>query len=117
MTRQLPCLRKLKRLHTVNIHTHLIPFLLWGASLIPMFNSAHGLESPEILFMSFALLCLLSSAIWHTMSGCADHDSMEMCARVDYVGIGWSVPIFFAVCQLVLHILLGIDANNIIFIT
>jgi len=42
--------------------------------------------------MGFALLCLLSSALWHTMSGCADHRSMDICARVDYVGIGWWIP-------------------------
>ena len=42
--------------------------------------------------MAFALLCLFFSAIWHTMSGCADPTSMEFCARIDYVGIGWYVP-------------------------
>ena len=42
--------------------------------------------------MAFALLCLFFSAVWHTMSGCADPTSMEFCARIDYVGIGWCVP-------------------------
>ena len=42
--------------------------------------------------MAFALLCLFFSAVWHTMSGCADPTSMEFCARIDYVGIGWYVP-------------------------
>ena len=46
-------------------------------------------DLPELLFMSFTLLCLLSSTIWHTMAGCADVVSMEFCAKVDYVGIGW----------------------------
>ncbi|PPQ98768.1 hypothetical protein CVT24_003326 [Panaeolus cyanescens] len=73
---------------TLNIHTHLIPFLLWAINLLPLFNDTSQFDTPEILFMSFALLCLLSSALWHTMSGCADHRSMEMCARIDYVGIG-----------------------------
>ncbi|KAF9050031.1 hemolysin-III related-domain-containing protein [Panaeolus papilionaceus] len=76
---------------TLNIHTHLIPFLLWAINLLPLFNNRHTFDTPEILFMSFALLCLLSSALWHTMSGCADHRSMEMCARIDYVGIGWLI--------------------------
>ena len=73
----------------VNIHTHLVPFLLWGINLIPLINNTYSFDLPELLFMSFALLCLLTSALWHTMSGCADHRSMDICARVDYVGIGW----------------------------
>jgi predicted membrane channel-forming protein YqfA (hemolysin III family) len=44
-----------------------------------------------MFFMSFALLCLLCSSLWHTMSGCAHRSGMEFCARVDYVGIGWYV--------------------------
>ncbi|TFK44235.1 hemolysin-III related-domain-containing protein [Crucibulum laeve] len=76
---------------TLNIHTHLIPCLLWGLNLIPLINSAHDFDLPELLFMCFALLCLFSSAVWHTMSGCAHHASMEFCARVDYVGIGWLI--------------------------
>ena len=73
----------------VNIHTHLVPFLLWGINLIPLIDNTYSFDIPELLFMSFALLCLLTSALWHTMSGCADHRSMDICARVDYVGIGW----------------------------
>ncbi|KAF5322612.1 hypothetical protein D9619_001316 [Psilocybe cf. subviscida] len=75
----------------LNIHTHLIPFLLWGASLVPIIRDSSAYDAPEIAYMLLALLCLISSAIWHTMSGCADHGSMEMCARVDYVGIGWLI--------------------------
>ncbi|KAJ2919929.1 hypothetical protein MD484_g437, partial [Candolleomyces efflorescens] len=45
----------------------------------------------EFAFISFSLLCLLASSLWHTMSGCADLRSMEFCARVDYVGIGWLI--------------------------
>lgn len=73
----------------VNIHTHLIPFLLWGLNLVPFINPNYIIDTPEMLFMCFALLCLASSAVWHTMSGCADRKSMDFCARVDYVGIGW----------------------------
>lgn len=77
---------------TLNIHTHLIPFVLWGISLFPLINSTtHEFEAPEVCFMAFALLCLFSSAVWHTMSGCADPASMEFCARIDYIGIGWLI--------------------------
>jgi adiponectin receptor len=51
-----------------------------------------AMEDPiELAFMAFALLCLFSSAVWHTMTGCADKKSMEFCARCDYIGIGWYV--------------------------
>jgi predicted membrane channel-forming protein YqfA (hemolysin III family) len=84
----------------VNIHTHLIPFLLWGINLLTLVltvpDHADAFDVPEILFMCFALMCLSSSAIWHTMSGCADHRSVELCARIDYVGIGWCV--FIPLC-------------------
>lgn len=146
---------------TLNIHTHLIPFMLWFSNLvflrlggldglvpapvgawvrelvfpswmvfayrtlgawidkvpIPPFpfsitpliqqrasSSAlvsnliiHASPNPtpkdpiEVAFISFALLCLGASAVWHTMSGCADRRSMEFCARVDYIGIGWLI--------------------------
>ncbi|KAF8070107.1 hemolysin-III related-domain-containing protein [Lyophyllum atratum] len=76
---------------TLNIHTHLIPFLLWGSNSVPFVNPNFAIDTPERLFMSFALLCLLSSAVWHTMSGCADRKSMDLCARIDYVGIGWLI--------------------------
>ncbi|KAK2467879.1 hypothetical protein APHAL10511_000174 [Amanita phalloides] len=75
---------------TLNIHTHLIPFIFWGVSLLSSFNH-ETLETPELLFMTFALLCLFCSAVWHTMSGCAHYPSMLFCARVDYVGIGWLI--------------------------
>ncbi|KAF9527364.1 hemolysin-III related-domain-containing protein [Crepidotus variabilis] len=75
----------------INIHTHLIPFLVWGINLTPLYNDAFSFDTPEILFMSFALLCLLCSSVWHTMAGCAHRGSMEFCARVDYVGIGWLI--------------------------
>ncbi|KAF8893466.1 hemolysin-III related-domain-containing protein [Infundibulicybe gibba] len=77
---------------TLNIHTHLIPFLLWGVTaLFPLLHTPALIYTPETLFMAFALLCLLSSAVWHTMSGCAHRASMDFCARVDYVGIGWLI--------------------------
>jgi adiponectin receptor len=76
---------------TLNIYTHLIPFLHWAIGLTPLYNSSPTYDLPELLFMSFALLCLLCSTIWHTMAGCAHHDSVEFCAKVDYVGIGWLI--------------------------
>ncbi|KAJ7739071.1 hemolysin-III related-domain-containing protein [Mycena maculata] len=48
-------------------------------------------DLPEALFTVFALACLASSALWHTMAGCAHRGAMEACARVDYVGIGWLI--------------------------
>ncbi len=81
---------------SVNIHTHLIPFLLWLISSIPFF-STEIIDTPERCFMAFALLCLFCSSVWHVMAGCAHHGSMEFCARVDYVGIGWFV--FSSACR------------------
>ncbi|THV06749.1 HlyIII-domain-containing protein [Dendrothele bispora CBS 962.96] len=75
----------------LNIHTHLIPGLLWFLNSIPFVNPTGQADMPEKLFMAFALLCLFSSAVWHTMAGCAHPASMEFCARVDYVGIGWLI--------------------------
>lgn len=82
-------------LSSVNIHTHLVPFLLWSLDLIPVVpfwastNVAVETELPELAFTAFALLCLFTSALWHTMAGCAHERGMELCARIDYVGIGW----------------------------
>ena len=68
-----------------NIHTHMIPLL---HSVLRRLAFAEY-DLPETVYMSFAHICLLSSVLWHTMSGCADPFGMELCARVDYVGIGW----------------------------
>jgi adiponectin receptor len=75
----------------LNIHTHLIPGLLWAINSIPFVNPAGVEDVPEALFMAFAIICLFSSAVWHTMAGCAHCPSMEFCARMDYVGIGWLI--------------------------
>ncbi|KAG1821257.1 hypothetical protein EV424DRAFT_1472411 [Suillus variegatus] len=76
---------------TLNIHTHLIPFMLWLINLISIFNASNIVDAPEMAFISFALLCLFSSVVWHTMAGCAHPQGMELCARIDYVGIGWLI--------------------------
>jgi len=76
---------------TLNIHTHLIPFILWLTNCIPIFNSSSLQDIPEAAFITFALVCLFSSVVWHTMAGCAHHDGMDLCARIDYVGIGWLI--------------------------
>ncbi|KAJ6489554.1 hemolysin-III related-domain-containing protein [Mycena vitilis] len=90
----------LVRLHneSLNIHTHLIPLVLWGAAfwgvrvdLSSWLPSSLAGDAAESLFVLFALACLASSALWHTMAGCAHRGGMETCARVDYVGIGWCV--------------------------
>ncbi|KAF5387312.1 hypothetical protein D9757_005774 [Collybiopsis confluens] len=75
----------------LNIHTHLIPGLLWLINCIPFVNPSGIEDIPEALFMAFAIVCLFSSAVWHTMAGCAHCPSMEFCARIDYVGIGWLI--------------------------
>jgi adiponectin receptor len=77
------------KLPIVNIYTHLIPFVLWTISSIPFFGLSSLSDTPETTFTASALICLLFSTVWHTMSGCAHARGMEFCARVDYVGIGW----------------------------
>ncbi|KAF9237567.1 hemolysin-III related-domain-containing protein [Melanogaster broomeanus] len=76
---------------TLNIHTHLIPFSLWLINCIPLFNSQSFQDIPEAAFITFALICLFSSVVWHTMAGCAHPEGMDLCARIDYVGIGWLI--------------------------
>ncbi|KAJ7146995.1 hemolysin-III related-domain-containing protein [Mycena epipterygia] len=68
----------------LNIQTHLLPLLLWGATF-------RATDPAECIFTACILICLGSSVIWHTMAGCAHHGTMEFCARVDYVGIGWLI--------------------------
>ncbi|KAJ3576776.1 hypothetical protein NP233_g226 [Leucocoprinus birnbaumii] len=76
---------------TLNIHTHLIPLVLYLINIISIIRNPTHFDAAEVFFMSFACICLLGSAVWHTMAGCAHHGSMEFCARVDYVGIGWLI--------------------------
>ncbi|KAJ7105390.1 hypothetical protein C8R43DRAFT_1140829 [Mycena crocata] len=117
---------------TLNIHTHLVPLVLWGAayagavwpdttSVDTRIDSVDNLAAPRVAHARrsevyavrshrsdpapaprgapagrgalalFALACLASSALWHTMAGCAHRGTMETCARVDYVGIGWLI--------------------------
>lgn len=81
--------------YLVNIHTHLIPFILWSLNLIPIApfwittSASTDTELPIYAFSLFSLLCLFTSSLWHTMAGCAHAGGMELCAKVDYVGIGW----------------------------
>ena len=74
----------------MNIHTHLIPGLIWLRNHLPKLSTSPE-DLPSLLFTSSALLCLFASAVWHTMSGCAHRAGMELCARLDYVGIGWLI--------------------------
>ncbi|KAF8199856.1 hypothetical protein K438DRAFT_1822649 [Mycena galopus ATCC 62051] len=97
---------------TLNIHTHFLPMVMWGLAFygfetgpLPRWlhplrptdmnttNARPPLPLDESLFTVFALLCLASSSLWHTMAGCAHKGAMETCARVDYVGIGWLIAV------------------------
>ena len=74
----------------VNIHTHLIPAMIWLRDhLLNISTSPEDL--PSLIFTSSALLCLFTSTIWHIMSGCAHRTGMLICARMDYVGISWLI--------------------------
>lgn len=79
----------------VNIHTHLIPFCLWLRQSLRSPSSILSYPAPSdppvALFTFFALLCLGTSALWHTMSGCAHRNGMVLTAKLDYVGIGWLI--------------------------
>lgn len=67
----------------MNIHTHMIPLL--HTALRSVFKASVSLDQPEKIYTAFAMLCLFSSVVWHTMSGCAHRTGMELCAR--YVGL------------------------------
>ncbi|KAF7349520.1 IZH family channel protein [Mycena sanguinolenta] len=71
------------------------PFAVWSASPSSSTpgSTPHTPDPAESLFTLFALLCLLSSALWHTMAGCAHKRAIETCARIDYVGIGWLIAV------------------------
>ncbi|KAL5524033.1 hypothetical protein ACEPAG_8206 [Sanghuangporus baumii] len=77
---------------TVNIYTHMIPLVHNAIRFFPSLNYASvPADRPEQIYTAFAMLCLFGSVVWHTMSGCAHQVGMELCARVDYVGIGWLI--------------------------
>ncbi|KAF7376479.1 putative G-protein coupled receptor [Mycena sanguinolenta] len=56
-------------------------------------HTTHTRPPPNPSSPSSPLLCLLSSALWHTMAGCAHKRAIETCARIDYVGIGWLIAV------------------------
>lgn len=75
---------------TLNIHTHLIPGMVWLLTHLPSAStSPEGL--PYLIYTFSALLCLFASAVWHIMAGCADRTRVLLCARMDYVGISWLI--------------------------
>lgn len=82
--------KDLNNICPVNIHTHLIPGMIWLRNHLPRVSTSPE-DLPSLVFTSSALLCLFSSAAWHTMSGCAHLTGMLVCARMDYVGIGWLI--------------------------
>jgi len=75
---------------TLNIHTHLIPGMIWLRSHLPRVSTSSE-DLPALIFVTSAVLCLFASAVWHTMAGCANRTGMLVCARMDYVGIGWLI--------------------------
>lgn len=64
---------------TINIHSHLIGFLSLVYLLVFMFpTSVHSLPTSTpgdtavaLLFVFAAMKCLLCSAAWHWLAGCA----------------------------------------------
>ncbi|KAJ7465468.1 hypothetical protein B0H11DRAFT_2240264 [Mycena galericulata] len=62
----------------------------YPASPASAFSTASA-SPPDGTETLFTLACFASSALWHTMAGCAGRGAMEMCARVDYVWIGWLI--------------------------
>ena len=64
--------------------------MIWLRDHLPRISTSPE-DLPSLLFTSSALLCLFASAVWHTMAGCAHLAGMELCARLDYVGIGWLI--------------------------
>ncbi|KAH9978680.1 hemolysin-III related-domain-containing protein [Lactifluus volemus] len=83
---------------TLNIHTHFVPFLLWtGNTIFTFFGSsipsasASIVDTPTLTFTLLSLLTLFASVVWHTMTGCAHHKGMMICAKFDYAAIGWLI--------------------------
>ena len=79
----------------MNINKHLIPFCLWIRKALPspyyVLSFPQSSDLPVALFTFFALLCLGTSALCHTMAGCAHRAGMVLSAKLDYVGIGWLI--------------------------
>ncbi|GAA5842923.1 hypothetical protein JCM11251_002935 [Rhodosporidiobolus azoricus] len=83
---------------TVNVQSHFLGFLSLCALLVHYLffraTSPHVLVSPHpgdtaiaVLFVVSAMHCLLCSATWHLLSGCATDRWFRGAACVDYVGI------------------------------
>jgi adiponectin receptor len=83
---------------TANIHTHLIPLILFVPSLLyGCWRYTDLNELPTTLYSIFASFCLLSSVVWHTCTGSAHEELMVFTARLDYVGIGWLISANLAI--------------------
>ncbi|GAA5903819.1 hypothetical protein JCM6882_001323 [Rhodosporidiobolus microsporus] len=83
---------------TVNVQSHFLGFLSLCFLLVHYLffrpTSPHALANPHsgdtaiaVLFVVSAMHCLLCSATWHLMSGCATSRYFRGAACVDYVGI------------------------------
>ncbi|ORX35324.1 hemolysin-III related-domain-containing protein [Kockovaella imperatae] len=82
---------------TVNIHSHFIPTILFSifiaaVLLSPPLPDAYPLDSATVvIYLLAAVACLISSASWHVLSGCASRKWFEWGACVDYIGIAWLI--------------------------
>ncbi|KAL7422722.1 inc metabolism membrane protein [Cryptotrichosporon argae] len=102
-TGPIPLLKSAFAMHneTVNIHSHFVPSiaLLCCIPLIAYSSplpDAHWLDTTMLcLYLTAAISCLLSSASWHVLSGCASRGWFEWGACVDYVGISWLIAMSF----------------------
>jgi adiponectin receptor len=99
----IPLIKSAFRMHneTVNIHSHfvptlfilgVIPFIVWRTPL----PDAHWIDTAMLIsYLLAAMSCLVSSAGWHVLSGCANKRWFEWGACVDYIGISWLIAMSF----------------------
>ncbi|BEI87616.1 uncharacterized protein CcaverHIS019_0103340 [Cutaneotrichosporon cavernicola] len=99
----IPLIKSAFRMHneTVNIHSHfiptlfilgVIPFIIWRTPL----PDAHWIDTAMLIsYLLAAMSCLVSSAGWHILSGCANRRWFEWGACVDYIGISWLIAMSF----------------------
>ncbi|KAF7288885.1 hypothetical protein MIND_01404400 [Mycena indigotica] len=69
----------------LNIHTHVATFVWTCWNVYPTKDLGETIVFVAVLF------CLAASVIGHLMSGCAHQGTMQMCGRIDYIGIVWLI--------------------------
>ncbi|KAF7318674.1 hypothetical protein HMN09_00379100 [Mycena chlorophos] len=67
----------------LNIQTHVITFIWTLRNYLPVADLG------ELIIVVAVLFCLSASILGHTMGGCSHRGAMEMCGRIDYIGIVW----------------------------